>query len=1137
MRRGLLLLALALAAIAALWATSTRAGEARLHLDVRVDPTHQQIEQIEQIERLLTDAGFEIELGVPKLGRWQGWLPSHLLDDLRALDGVVAVRKPSYASFAAGSALTEGDEALNAAAARARFNVDGSGVRVAVISDGILGLPEAQRTGEAPKLVAAEAFGAGSLSRGEEGTAMIEIVHDLAPGASISFAAVATDLDHIAAVNHFAQRVDIIVDDVSYPFPADQRSDVSVNTTRALEHPTWPLRLYVTAAGNWAESHWAGQWRPGPDGARLGLSSPGRTHLFNDIIGAARADALFGAGNSFAIKPGDQIRLALFWDDPWGRSTNDYDLYLMSAIGEILAASETRQGIGADSHVPREFLEYRHDSEATDLFIVIQNHNDDADPVRFNLFAFHTGGDQLQLRQRTAEGSILAQSDAEDALTVGAANVGRQFVASYSSRGPTLNGTAKPDLIAVDRVTVSETTGFSPRFSGSSAAAPHVAGIAALLLQAQPALLAADGGSPLLERRLIRGILTSTAQDIPPLGPDLASGAGLVDADAAIYFALSEIVVVDSAADSGPGTLRDALGSGASILLFQDTSSQRMIAIESLLPTAASGLIIDGTGWTLVAVAVDIGLRLGDQTELWGLTVIGAQEAGVLIVGDNSRVTDVTTSRNQVGIRINGSNALIERATVENSEANGIEIMDGASATISASLIESNSGAGVMIHSAAGDVLIGPATEPPRLSPASSLPTPIGPLESPSLQPRSGLSHAISGSVSIDGLPAPAGATVDLYLDRRLAASVIVNDQAGFSATATGPGTELRFAVNGVPLDQRVPLEAGATTAIQLRAVSPDTLIGADRDAEHLGRANRIRNNLIGVEISPVEPSQAGRREVWGNLIQRNRTNIASQRSAPTIDELQWSASGLTLSGSALGASIIHLYAGPPTERRYAASALVNNGRFSFRHVDVDPTASEFSVIAHTADGRATPESAVLNLPPPGSIASVNPESGHIDGAETVRICGDGIATDAESPKVWFGNLSARVIFWSGECVTVRTPASPAGATDIALLLPGSRPIVAKDAFTYRAVRVVRLKQGRNFVTWSGTDTRASAAFESLSDAAFRAYAWDADDQQWQTYSTQVPSRLNTLRSVRQGQPLWIILDTPDIDWRQPAPD
>ena len=1130
-RAGLLLLTLLLAALAALVspsAPSALAAETRVHLDVQVDPSQPDAEQ------LLQRAGFEIELAVPQIGRWQGWLPAHLLDDLRSLEGVISVASPQYGSFASGSALTEGDEALHAAAARTRFNVDGSGIRIAVISDGIVGLQQAQRADEAPKLTEARAFGAGSLNRGQEGTVMIEIIHDLAPGAAISFAAVTTDLDHIAAVNHYAQHVDIIVDDVSYAFPADQRSDVSVNTTRALQHPEWSLRLYVTAAGNWAESHWAGEWRPGDDGSTIGLPSPGVTHRFNSASGA---EMLYGAGNAFSVEEDAQIRLALFWDDDWGRSTNDYNLYLMSGIGTILASSETTQGIGANSHMPREHLEYVHEGEATELYVVIQNYNNDAEPVTFDLFAFHAAGVQLRLHHRTPAGSILAQSDAQDALTVGAVNVGRDTVAPYSSRGPTVNGAAKPDLIAVDRVTVSDTTHFAPRFSGSSAAAPHVAGIAALLLEAQPSLLAADGGSARLERRLIRDILISTAQDIPPIGPDLASGAGLIDADAAIQAAMSGIAVITSNADSGPGTLREALDGEATILLFQSNGPNRTILLGSALPVVRNGLTIDGHAWTLNASGVDVGIRLGEDVELWGMTVTGAQDVGILIDGDACRLNEVTADANQTGIRIVGEHAVIDGSIVTKGQSHGIEIIDGASASISASMIESNRGAGVVIFPGAGNVTIGPPGEPPTPSRESALRTPIGYLDSTFMQPRSGLSHSITGTVSIDGLPASAGTTVDLYLDRRLAASIAVDESAKFVATATGPGTELRFAVDGVPLERRVEFQAGAETSLILRAVSPLTVVAADRSGEHLTGSNLFRNNLVGVEIMPIDETQAGKRFVWGNRMQRNRMNIESDQAAPIIDQLGWSAAGLNVGGEAGGSTVVHLYAGPLANRRYAAATPVVNGRFSFQHLSVDQLASEFSVIAHTAEGRATGESAVSRDPSPGSITRVTPESGYVEGGEPVQICGVGIATDSTAPKVWFGNRPARVVFWSGECVSVTTPQSGAGVTDIALLLDGARPIIAIDAFEYRTVRIVRLRQGWSFVTWTGPDTRVTSAFASLAGVTLRAYAWDADRQEWQIFSTDLPPQLNNLRTISHDQPLWILLETPDVDWAQPAPD
>lgn len=1130
MRRAFLFLALAIAVAASLFGADhpTASAAERLHLDVRFD-------QVDSgIEARLVEAGFEIQLAVPEFGRWQGWQPRDRLEELRSVAGVVSVGTPLYAALSAGDALTEGDELLNAASARQRFDVDGSGVRVAVISDGIIGLDEAIQASEAPRLREAEAFGDGRLDRGEEGTAMIEIVHDLAPGAEISFGAVYTDLDHIAAVNYFAQRVDIIVDDVSFAYPANQRSDVSINTTSALRHPDWPIRLYVTAAGNWAESHWSGAWQAGPDGAQVGLSSPGAVHLFDQ---AGDAGILFGAGNGFNVEQDDEIRLALFWDDPWGRSTNDYNLYLVSGIGEVLASSEITQGIGVGQGQPREHLTYAHSGEATELFAVIQNRNNDASPVNFDLFVFQTGRRQLRLSHQSPEGSLLAQSDAADALTVGAVNAGRQVVAEYSSRGPTVNGIAKPEISAVDRVSVSPSTIFGPHFSGSSAAAPHVAGVAALLLEAHSALLAADGGSPLLERRLIRDILTDTAQDILPIGPDRSTGAGLVDANAALEYSNSRIVVIESIADSGPGTFRAAIESGASILLFANQSDQRTISLDSELPRLPSGLVVDGAGWTLDASQVEVALQVGDSTEVWGLSVVGARDAGIIVAGSGSRLVNVTVDGNEIGIRVDGRDVQVDRSTVTRGVSTGIEISPGASASISGSEIQANQGPGVRILAGAGNVSIGPDTELPILSHASEQHLPIAELKSAALRPRSGLSHTVNGSVSIDGLPAMPGNRVDVYLDRRLAASVRVDHRASFKATVTGPGRELRFAVDGVPLDQRVAFEAGSDTTLTLRAVSRHRLIAADSLGEHIGDANLIHNNLVGIEILTAEGDVHGQRLIWGNVMYRNRINLASPLTAPTIEEVGWTASGLTLNGRADGAAVVHLYAGTDGRRRYAASIPVVEGRFTIEHLDVDREANEFSVIAHTAEDRASAESDIRRVPGAGSIASVTPDVGYIDGGETIEICGAGIATNARAPRIWLGNAPARVLFWSTDCVSIQTPRSHAGTADIALLLNGSRPVVAIDGFEYRTIRAVSLKPGRNFVTWTGSDTRVTTAFSSLAGATFRAYAWDAERQQWQIFSTDLPASLNTLRTLKHDQALWILLEGEEIDWLQPAPE
>ncbi|MYJ58742.1 MAG: hypothetical protein F4088_07830, partial [Chloroflexi bacterium] len=127
MRRAFLFLALVIAVAASLFGTGnpTATAAERLHVDVRFDHVDS------GIEARLVEAGLEIQLAVPEFGRWQGWQPRDRLDELRAVTGVISVSTPLYATLSAGDVLTEGDELLNAASARNRFDVDGSGVRVA----------------------------------------------------------------------------------------------------------------------------------------------------------------------------------------------------------------------------------------------------------------------------------------------------------------------------------------------------------------------------------------------------------------------------------------------------------------------------------------------------------------------------------------------------------------------------------------------------------------------------------------------------------------------------------------------------------------------------------------------------------------------------------------------------------------------------------------------------------------------------------------------------------------------------------------------------------------------------------------------------------------------------------------------
>ncbi|MHC5906230.1 S8 family serine peptidase [Streptomyces sp. S6] len=126
-------------------------------------------------------------------------------------------------------------------------------------------------------------------------------------------------------------------------------------------------------------------------------------------------------------------------------------------------------------------------------------------------------------------GTIGSPGSSPAALTVGAVDK-QDRIADFSSRGPNLDGTPKPDITGpgVDITAARTTQGSSPAgdgytvLSGTSMAAPHVAGAAALVLQQHPDLTGAR----------LKSLLTSSAQPDPELNAH-QQGAGRVDLERA----------------------------------------------------------------------------------------------------------------------------------------------------------------------------------------------------------------------------------------------------------------------------------------------------------------------------------------------------------------------------------------------------------------------------------------------------------------------------------------------------------------------------------------------------------------------------------------------------------------------------
>jgi serine protease AprX len=126
-------------------------------------------------------------------------------------------------------------------------------------------------------------------------------------------------------------------------------------------------------------------------------------------------------------------------------------------------------------------------------------------------------------------GTITSPADAQgDVIVVGASSHDGTKVMDFSSRGPTADGRPKPDICAPgDNIVAAKALGGYRKMSGTSMAAPHIAGIAALLLERNPTL------TPLQ----VRKILMDSAKTIESAEAPNTQGKGLVDVVKALQVA------------------------------------------------------------------------------------------------------------------------------------------------------------------------------------------------------------------------------------------------------------------------------------------------------------------------------------------------------------------------------------------------------------------------------------------------------------------------------------------------------------------------------------------------------------------------------------------------------------------------
>ena len=638
-------------------------------VDIRADVTPEVLGRIRAL-------GGTVINSVPKYRAIRAQLPLVAVQPLAALSAVQSIRPADEAVTHKNT--SEGDAAHLVNTVRTTHGVTGSGIGIGVISDGVATLAAQQASGDLPAQVAVLPGQEGS---GDEGTAMLEIVHDLAPGAELYFATGFTGQAQFAAnIEALCEAgADVIVDDLSYYLELSfQDSIIAQGVNAATANGCY----FFSSAGNNGNLNdetsgvWEGDYVAGTPMIVRG-STVGVRH---DFGGGKEENAVRGAFSGRAV---------LQWADPLGASANDYDLFLVDGDGTVLLSSTDTQDGTQD---PIETFSLRFFA-FEDVRLVIVQVSGEARYLRLQLF-------HAKLEIATA-GATYGHSASENTVGVGQVDVrtaggaggifdGTESVMAGSSDGPRRlfyepDGTPitpddfsstggkvlkKPDLSAASCVSTA-TPGFST-FCGTSAAAPHAAAIAALML-------AAAGGPAHVTPADLRAAMTATTAvlDIEKAGFDNNSGAGIVMAPGAI--AGVAVAVADrNGAPTAASALTDrtlVAGLGAvtidlaSIFTDPDSDALTYSVVSSdpdRLGVTLSGTVVTLTpgapGWSAVWARVTDPGGLGALQTFTVTVTAGTTDYDT----DNDRLIEVSTLAQLDAMRydLNG-NGLVDGATWE----------------------------------------------------------------------------------------------------------------------------------------------------------------------------------------------------------------------------------------------------------------------------------------------------------------------------------------------------------------------------------------------------------------------------------------------------------------------------------------
>lgn len=530
-------------------------------------------------------------LGLQRGTRYGRSVSGHLpVDRIPSLGSVPSLRTAHVAAGAPsiGATTNQADFVMQTDERRAEFGIDGSGYKGCVLSDsydtaGSASTDAAQdvSTGDLPGAGNPNGFTTpvnvvqeGPSGASDEGRAMLQIIHDVAPGAELGFhtslggntvmAQGYTDLLNAGC--------DLIVDNWIY-FTEPFFQDGIIAQAASAAGSSVPV---FSSAGNDARQSYHAAFVNSDSTFSYGDRTDVPGHAF---------DGTTDARQQITIPSSTSLTLVLQWDDPYYSASSppggaeppgadtDLDILLLDEVGALVAASFT-DNVGGN---PVELLRYRNRSSQRDTLDLVITKVEGPDPERLQYIYFGADSGITIEEYATNSPTLFGRANADNVEAVGAAvylntpEYGQDppLLNTFSSVGGipiyydasgnrlvTPDVRQKPGIVGPDG---GNTTFFGsdgdgdgfPNFLGTSAAAPACGAMALLFQELNPSAPATDAISEMRANAVDMDNPYTAGFDT---GFDFATGFGLCVGTRA--FLPVELTAFDVQADGDVAVLR-----------------------------------------------------------------------------------------------------------------------------------------------------------------------------------------------------------------------------------------------------------------------------------------------------------------------------------------------------------------------------------------------------------------------------------------------------------------------------------------------------------------------------------------------------------------------------------------------------